>query len=141
MLVKEGLAVDLSGVDEDTLLSPGTVLGELDEDTQALYRQVRALRGGSALLRLLYRRANALLMSEDIAYHLNLPKALTDADLAKLLELGWIRRLDRAGYSWFALDPDPRRREIVGRLVAWQDRWFEHLDAVRHIVNGAAAPA
>jgi hypothetical protein len=61
--------------------------------------------------------------------------------LAKLLDLGWIRRLDRAGYSWFPLAPDPKRREAVRRLLVWQDQWLVQLEVAKLIVNGQAVPA
>jgi DNA-binding HxlR family transcriptional regulator len=122
--------------DDAESLSPRLLTANLDENVRALFLQVCSLDGACALLRLLNSTANSVLTADDIAYHLKQAQAVVERNLRKLVELGWVRRLDLPDCTWFGLTTDPQRRKVVRELVAWQDRWFARLERMKHLING-----
>ncbi len=116
--------------------SPRVVTASLNERVRSLFFQVCMLDGGCALLRLLNSKRNSVMTADDIAYHLNQTQAVVERNLRKMVELGWVRRVDMADCTWFGLTTEPHRQEIVRELLAWQDRWVARLEEMKLVING-----
>ncbi len=127
--------------DDNVLPSPQTLIAGLDESVQALFRQLCGLDGGSRLLRFLHANSNSVLTVDDIAYHLKQTPSTVECNLHKLVELGWARRLDLPGLTWFGLTADPQKRKIVRELFAWQEHWNARLERIRLAIEGQMLPA
>ncbi len=117
-------------------LATTVLVADLEESVQTLFFELRQLDGGYALLRLLNLRRNSVLTADDLAYYLRQPERAVEANLRRLVELGWARRVDVVNWSWFGLTDDPQRREIVQSLIAWEELWQTRLNQFQRLIDG-----
>ena len=112
------------------------MLAELEPKLRELFTQVKGLGCGWSILRLLYQRANALMMVDDIAYHVGESRKAVERDLEALIDLGLARKVELAGAKFFGLTEDPELRQAVHDLCSWQERWRHRLAQIASAVDG-----
>lgn len=113
------------------------VFGELESKTRQCFDRLRVLEGGLALVRFLHQRANTLMTTDDIAYHLRLyPYAAVARSLHALTEMGLARRVRVGNLVLFGLTADARQRELVHALYVWQERWLARVNSLEQVIGG-----
>jgi hypothetical protein len=130
--------MNLEWLDDETVFQ-NALLAELDEQTQALFRQVRALDYGMSLVRFFIEHEHVLSTVEEIAFHLNALLAKVENSVYALEQLGLARQVDVADIALFGVTPDPGRRQMMRDLCAWQERWHSRLARVERAINGSTS--
>ena len=123
--------------DESVLRS--VLLTELDEHTQALFKQLCMLNCGIQLVRFLVENKHTLATVEGIAYHLNEPPAKVEADIHALEKLGLVRQVDVDDLTLFGVTMDSSRRQLMRNLCAWQEHWHMRLARIGRVIDGKEA--
>lgn len=131
--------MNLTEIDELSLLSPQVLVNGMDENARALFEQASRLQGGLALLRFLNENANALLTVEDLAFQVKQPAVQVGRNIRKLVEWGWARELELPDCAWFGLTRDAGKRKVIVELFRWQNRWLAKLERLKLALDGAAA--
>jgi hypothetical protein len=114
------------------------VLEELGASKKALFAQVSSLECGCSLLRFLDQHAKTLMTIDDIAYHLVEPHGKVACSLAKMIEMGLVRRVDAAGLVLYGITEEPDKRRVIHGLCQWQDHWLARLAEIERVINGAS---
>jgi hypothetical protein len=114
-------------------IAQNLILSELDEKSRALFDQICDRQCGLELLRFLSTHANSLHTIEDIAFYVGKTYAEAECGLSALLELGFARRLDVMGLSFFGALSDPVHAKLVSSFFAWQDRWCTFIAKIARV--------
>ncbi len=114
---------------------------DLGKEEQRLFAQVHQIHAGCKVLRFLYQNANARLSADDIAFQVKESPTGVARSLEALAELGLAIKTDIAGWVFFGLAVEPKPREQVCTLFAWQKRWHTQLAHMGQVVDGETSRA
>jgi hypothetical protein len=121
---------------DDQSVLPSVLLTELDEHTQALFKQLCMLNCGIQLVRFLVENKHTLAPVAGIAYHLNEPPAKVEVDIRALEKLGLVRQVDVDDLTLFGMTMDSGRRQLMRDLCVWQQHWHRRLARIERAIDG-----